>query len=406
MKKQEQEIEKQRFIFIMVTILVISLVIWWISIQIQQSQALLQSRIHSLKAGRAEAWLFDSNKILPFYREVNVERRFSSSEGIVAEMPNNLPSRQQRIQDLNKYFPNIKIVAKPVAFDDPQLLDLEGAYLTLDQNQLKDLEAQSRSIVWKAALQSGFLALGVLGGFTLIYKKLNQELDFGIRQQNFLAAITHELKTPIASIRVWIDTILKHDLEPSLKDRAAIRMDQDLTRLSTLVGDLLDSAKIESGTFDYKPGKVDLSDLVTKTCSNMDQRLGQGELGLVIEINSNIFIKADPENIVTVVENILTNAYKYANSPRNTNVYVRTVSSRAIVMIEDAGFGVENNNLTKIFQKFFRAGDELIRRASGTGLGLYIAKELVERNNGTIKVESKGVNQGTAFILTFPLLQD
>lgn len=204
----DQEIDKQRFVFIVATILLISLIGWWISLQISQTQELLSARIEKLKSVRAEAWLFDSSKVLRYYESSGaINTKDSGGTVVLSKLPTDLPSRKQRIADLALRFPDVLIVPKPVDSDDPPLLDMSGAYLTLDQSKLARLERERVSVIWKAVLQSGAMAIGILTGLVMIYKKLNDELDLKLRQKNFIDAVTHELKTPIASIRVWMETL-------------------------------------------------------------------------------------------------------------------------------------------------------------------------------------------------------
>lgn len=167
----DQEIDKQRFVFIVATILLISLIGWWISLQISQTQELLSARIEKLKSVRAEAWLFDSSKVLRYYESSGaINTKDSGGTVVLSKLPTDLPSRKQRIADLALRFPDVLIVPKPVDSDDPPLLDMSGAYLTLDQSKLARLERERVSVIWKAVLQSGAMAIGILTGLVMIYK--------------------------------------------------------------------------------------------------------------------------------------------------------------------------------------------------------------------------------------------
>ena len=186
----DQEIDKQRFVFIVATILLISLIGWWISLQISQTQDLLSARIEKLKSVRAEAWLYDSSKVLRYYENSGaINTKDSGGAVVLSKLPTDLPSRKQRIADLALRFPDVLIVPKPVDSDDPPLLDMSGAYLTLDQSKLARLERERVSVIWKAVLQSGAMAIGILTGLVMIYKKLNDELDLKLRQKNFIDAV-------------------------------------------------------------------------------------------------------------------------------------------------------------------------------------------------------------------------
>jgi signal transduction histidine kinase len=399
----DQEIDKQRFVFIVATILLISLIGWWISLQISQTQDLLSARIEKLKSVRAEAWLYDSSKVLRYYESSGaINTKDSSGAVVLSKLPTDLPSRKQRIADLALRFPDVLIVPKPVDSDDPPLLDMSGAYLTLDQSKLARLERERVSVIWKAVLQSGAMAIGILAGLVMIYKKLNDELDLKLRQKNFIDAVTHELKTPIASIRVWMETLFSKTLKEDQLTKISLRMDQDLTRLSDLVGNLLVVARGEAGELPSNPEVLNLSESLSRILTTMDQKLGPGTLGLIEKIQDEIYVRADLEQFQIIVENLLSNAYKYADSPRSTEVELKSDKNYAILTISDQGYGIHSQNLTKIFDKFYRSGDEMTRRVPGTGLGLFLVKQMVELNGGSVKVASKGIDQGSIFTVSLP----
>ncbi|MFM1773335.1 MAG: hypothetical protein RL124_107 [Acidobacteriota bacterium] len=402
----DQEIDKQRFVFIVATILLISLIGWWISLQISQTQDLLRARIEKLKSVRAEAWLYDSSKVLRYYESSGaINTQDSGGAVVLSKLPTDLPSRKQRIADLALRFPDVLIVPKPVDSDDPPLLDMSGAYLTLDQSKLARLERERVSVIWKAVLQSGAMAVGILTGLVMIYKKLNDELDLKLRQKNFIDAVTHELKTPIASIRVWMETLFSKTLKEDQLTKISLRMDQDLTRLSDLVGNLLVVARGEAGELPSNPEVLNLSESLSGILTTMDQKLGPGNLGLIEKIQDEIYVRADLEQFQVIVENLLSNAYKYADSPRSTEVELKSDKNRAILTISDQGYGIHSQNLTKIFDKFYRSGEEMTRRVPGTGLGLFLVKQMVELNGGSVKVTSKGIDQGSIFTVSLPLIE-
>jgi len=399
----DKEIDQQRFVFIVATILLISLIGWWISLQISQTQDILSARIDKLKSVRAEAWLYDSSKVLKYYEDSGaLGKKDGSDIVIVSKLPTELQSRKERIADIASKFPDVQIVPKPVAADDPPLLDMFDAYLTSDQSKLENLERERVSVIWKAALQSGAMAIGILTGLIMIYNKLNDELDLKLRQKNFLDAVTHELKTPIASIRIWTETLFSKSLKEEQLAKISLRMNQDLTRLSDLVGNLLIVARGEAGELSYNPQLLNLSESLSRILSTMDQKLGPGNLGLAQKIQEDIYVKADPEQIEIIIENLLSNAFKYADSPRMTEVQLKVDKSRAILTVADQGYGIHSQNLTKIFDKFYRSGEEMTRRVPGTGLGLFLVKQMVELNGGSVKVASKGPDQGSTFTISLP----
>ncbi len=390
----------QRLIFWSVALLLLSQVGWWISLQVRETKRLQDERIATLKAGRAEAWQMDSTRVIRIMNRGETVLRGRVVEGGVPE----LPSLAERRQAIEQQFPYVAVVPQPIAEDDPPLLDL-AAYITLRQEPLRAIARERRQALWRVAAQGSFFALGVLLGFTYFYRRLNAETDLALRQRNFIASVTHELKTPIASLRVWFETLFAHQLGEERRERIRSLMDKDLERLTELVSNLLDAARADAGSLDLKAEALEFGPWLRGISEAMDQRLGPGTLGLVLNLEQNIWISADPKALATVVENLLSNACKYANEPRQTTVTLGADRDQAIVVVADQGMGIQSKDLPRLFQRFFRVGDELTRAVPGTGLGLFLCKEIVLRHGGSIRAASRGPGLGSSFTLRLPRIQ-
>jgi signal transduction histidine kinase len=136
----------------------------------------------------------------------------------------------------------------------------------------------------------------------------------------------------------------------------------------------------------------------------MDQRLDHGGLGLRMELGQGIWAMADPKALGTALENLLSNAYKYAASPRETTVTLDGDREEAVIVVSDKGLGIPSKELHRIFQRFYRVGDEMTRQVQGTGLGLFLCKEIVQRHGGEIRAISRGAGLGSSFIIRIPRL--
>ncbi len=390
----------QRLIYLAVAALLFIQVGWWLSIQIRESKRLEEAQIETLKAARAEAWQMDSFLVLPFYYQQDVTPH-PGGRGIVVQgtLPTKLPSLAERKAAIEARFPQVAVVPAPVAPDDPHLVDHLDAYLTLRTEPLKAMEQERRLALWRAAGEAIFLAAAILGGFTLIYRKLTEEMDLKLRQRNFTASVTHELKTPIASLRVWMETLFDRELSSDQRGKIRTRMDQDLARLAELVNNLLDVARSESGSMDIRPEPLDLAPWIRSVADAMDQKLGPGSLGLRLDLTPGIWTFADPKALGMVIENLLSNAYKYAEAPRSTTLTLDGTRSEAIIVVTDHGAGIQAKELPRLFQRFYRVGDEMTRAVPGTGLGLFLAREIILRHGGDIRATSKGRGYGSTFTL-------
>lgn len=398
MRSRLKSASVQQWTFLGVALLVMVQLSWWIRLQVGQSADLLAARIEVLKAGRAEAWQMDSRTVLPYYAAPETVLRRGE---IVGKLPKLLPTLEERRRAIETAYPHVAVVDAPRALDDPQMVD-EAAFLTLRPEPIHELEQSRRSTLWKAGLEGVFMAAAVLFGFVLIYRKLAQEMDLKLRQRNFIAAVTHELKTPIASLRVWMETLFQRVLSEEQKTKIHTRMDQDLARLAELVSNLLEVARADAGSLEMNAVPTEVAPWLRNVCEGMDQRLGPGALGLRMDMGEGLWIQADPKQLATVVENLLTNAFKYAQPPRTTIVTLGGTAEEVVIVVQDQGVGIPAKELPRLFQRFYRVGDEMTRQVPGTGIGLFLTREIVERHQGEIRAASRGAGLGSTFTLRLP----
>ncbi len=405
MDRHLRRVRTQRLIFWGVALLLCSQLAWWISLQTRQTRSFEDARIDQLKASRAEAWQMDTKDILARLRAYPAIGMGPSIQGrvVVEAQEVDLPPIADRRRAIEARFPYVAVVPDPVADDDPLLFD-QSAYITLRKEPLQILARERRQALWRVAAQGGFMALGVLLGLIYIYRKLNTEMELVLRQRNFIATVTHELKTPIAALQVWTDTIFTRQLTEERKARVRDLMEKDLARLTELVSNLLEAARAEAGSLELRLEALDLEPWLQGVCEAMDNRLGTGALGLKVELGKGIWVMADPKGLGTVVENLLSNAYKYAGEPRQTTITLDGDRDEVYLVVSDRGNGIFSKEMPRIFQPFYRVGDELTRQVPGSGLGLFLSKEIVLRHGGDIRVASQGKGLGSSFTICLPRL--
>jgi len=389
----------QRIIFLTVSLVLCVQVGWWINVQIRESGRLLQARTQALNASRAEAWQLDSLSVLAFlHASPDPSSRRGAVEGRIVALPN----LEQRRAAIHRMFPHVEVVTSPTTSQDLPLLD-GAAFLALRPEPLIELKNQRWHSVFRAASEGAFMVVAVLLGFVLLYRKLAEELDLKLRQRNFTSAVTHELKTPIASLRVWTETLFTRTLSDEHRLRIRGLMEKDLDRLNELVGNLLDVARAESGSLVLHLAPLELGPWLQGVCESMDERLGPGALGLQLEFSAEpLWANADPKALGTVVENLLSNAYKYASEPRQTTVTLDGDGDDVLIVVSDLGHGLSSKDLPRVFHRFFRVGDEMTRQVAGTGLGLFLVKEIVTRHGGEVRASSRGHGLGSAFTVRLP----
>jgi signal transduction histidine kinase len=392
----------QRITFLAVSLVLCVQVGWWINVQIRESGRLLEARAQALNASRAEAWQMDSLSMLAF---IHAQPDPSSRTGTTVEGRfATLPSLEQRREAIHRAFPHVAVVPAPISPSDLALLD-GSAFLALRPEPMIQLMNQRWHSVFRAACEGAFMVMAVLSGFVLLYRKLSDELDLKLRQRNFTSAVTHELKTPIASLRVWTETLFTRTLPDEQRVRIRTLMEKDLDRLNELVGNLLDVARAESGSLVLHQVPLEVAPWLRGVCEAMDQRLGAGALGLRLEFTSEpLWVNADPKALGTVIENLLSNAFKYAAEPRETTVTLDADGEDLLIVVSDLGHGIAPKDLPRVFHRFFRVGDEMTRQVAGTGLGLFLVKEIVTRHGGEVRATSRGAGLGAAFTLRLPRL--
>lgn len=399
MAKRAPTISLQRVIFMAVSLVLCIQVGWWINVQIRESGRLLQARAQALNASRAEAWQMDSLSILAF---IHARPDPSSRTGAVEGRFAALPSLEQRREAIQRMYPHVAVVPAPLSPDDLALLD-GAAFLALRPEPLVELQNQRWHSVFRAASEGAFMVVAVLFGFVLLYRKLSEELDLKLRQRNFTSAVTHELKTPIASLRVWTETLFTRTLPDEQRLRIRGLMEKDLERLNELVGNLLDVARAESGSLVLHLAPLELAPWLRGVCEAMDSRLGPGALGLRLEFTSEpLWADADPKALGTAIENLLSNAFKYAAEPRETTVTLDGDGDDVLIVVSDLGHGLSPKDLPRVFHRFFRVGDEMTRQVAGTGLGLFLVQEIVTRHGGDVRASSRGPGLGSAFTIRLP----
>ncbi len=385
----------ERLIFWSVAILLLTQMAWWIGVQVHESRRLQDARIAQMRAGRAEAWQFDSMASL----RDSFPKDPGEGPGVVVGRFSDTRTFDERKNAIEERFPYVAVLPSPMALDDPLLLTDKTAYLTLRPEVLEAMDRERTLALWRTAGEALVLVAAVLIGMTYIYRKLNAEMEMMFRQRNFIASVTHELKTPIASLRVWMETMFSRELSETQKTRIQTLMDGDLHRLADLVSNLLETARAEAGKLEIHMEPTELAPLVQRVCQDMDRRLGEGLLGLRMDLAPGIIARVDAKAFAMVLENLLSNALKYASEPRETAITLDGDNEDAILVVADRGHGISPKDLPRIFQRFYRVGDEMTRSVPGTGLGLFLCREIVRAHGGEIRVTSLGSGLGTTFTI-------
>lgn len=243
-----------------------------------------------------------------------------------------------------------------------------------------------------------FLLL-ILVGAVFVYRATKKQIVLSHQQQNFMMAVTHELKTPIAVIRLNLETLQKHkkDLDELKQQKLIINTLQESERLNALTNNILIAAQLESGNYALNRQEIDFSKLVHDAMKDFKNRFSTRMIEAHIE--ENIFVPGEVMLLQMLVNNLLDNSIKYSPEESVINVIFKKENNKAILKIADEGEGIAEAEKKKVFQKFYRIGNETTRKAKGTGLGLYLCKRIVQDHKGDIVIQ-KNKPKGSIFIVT------
>jgi signal transduction histidine kinase len=245
-----------------------------------------------------------------------------------------------------------------------------------------------------------FFAL-VLGGLVWLSAWLILEMRLNQRQRAFLDAVTHEMKTPLASLRLYVDTLARHDPQAERRRHFLALMQEDLARIDRTVDQVLAAARAEEPARRARRGRVHLAAVLEECIREVQSRHALPGDSMRLDCPSDPAVRGDADELGLVFRNLLDNAVKYSDAPVDVRVRVQEVGAdRVDVDISDRGIGIPAGELRKIFQRFYRVGRDMQRTAAGLGLGLFIVRSLVRRQGGSVVAKSEGSGTGSRFVVS------
>ncbi len=257
------------------------------------------------------------------------------------------------------------------------------------------------SRVWMVWGEGLVFAMLLFIGFIFTYKAYLKEIYLARQQKNFLLSVTHELKTPVSSLKLLIETLQSRELSEEQKKLFLSNALNDTDRLNVLIENILHSAKIDSGSFPVHKQKLDVSEMMNVNLKKMVEGVGKSHF-LKSNISNSISAFTDEQALLSILNNLVDNAIKYSEKGTEINVKLEQKYDSFILIVADQGQGIKKEDRKKIFEKFMRIQNEETRSAKGTGLGLYIVYNLVKSLGGTIEVE-ENTPKGSVFKVELPL---
>ena len=240
-------------------------------------------------------------------------------------------------------------------------------------------------------------------GVMVVIQDITEHVKLDDMRKEFVADVSHELKTPLTSIKGFSETLLEGDCDKETEKHFLTIINDNADRMEKLVQDLLTLSRYDSKKNKNSIVEFDLGELAKKCTEKFEIEVRKRNQSLECFVTADVPpVQADKDGIERVIINIISNSVKYTSNGGKINVYVGYVHNDAYVKIKDTGIGIPKDDLDKVFERFYRVDKARSRKLGGTGLGLSIAKEIIEQNNGNISVSSK-VGQGTEVVIRIPV---
>jgi signal transduction histidine kinase len=254
-------------------------------------------------------------------------------------------------------------------------------------------------------LAGGIASLLLVGTVLVLFSvSLVREILESRRQQMFIDSVTHELKSPLASIKLCLDTLARPGLSVPQQVELRDMMQSDVERLTVFVDDILQASRIAHRRRSQTWTMVDVTTLATNVMESISRRYGLAEGTFRLRAPGSAETFTDPTALEIILKNVLDNAVKYSSGAPSVEIDLRLQDPGHLdIVVRDQGIGIERNQLKRIFKRFHRAPDPLVNERSGSGLGLFVVYRLVRNLGGRIRAESEGRGKGTTMRIRLPL---
>jgi signal transduction histidine kinase len=266
--------------------------------------------------------------------------------------------------------------------------------------ELQKINKEHKKNKAKYVGEGSIFLLVIAIGAAFVYRSVRRQFYVQQQQQNFMMAVTHELKTPISVVKLNLETMQKYSLDAEKQKKMMGVMLKETSRLNFLTNNILVASQLEGGGYQFSKEELDLSDLLKDCISDFKARFP--ERIFRSEIQEDADVKGDALLLQMLINNLLENAVKY--SPKEMPVLAALKKENHLVQLQiiDEGPGIADDEKKKIFSKFYRVGNEGTRKTQGTGLGLYLCNKIAHDHNADISV-TNNIPRGSNFTVTFKL---
>ena len=238
----------------------------------------------------------------------------------------------------------------------------------------------------------------ILIGSSIVYTTYRFNNQLSRQQNNFMLSVTHELKSPIAAMKLTLQTLERHNLDEAKRKLLLGRCIEESDRLNELCSNILVASKMEGGQYQYESGLCSISELVQSCYEIYNIRYPNR---FYPQIEADLTVHTDRTLLQMVINNLLENAVKYTPTDKQVRISLAQVNNQFLIQVSDWGMGIPDSEKKKVFNKFYRVGNENTRASKGTGLGLYLSKKMMHYLKGDIILRDNKP-QGCIFEIILP----
>lgn len=278
-----------------------------------------------------------------------------------------------------------------------KLMQLHSNAIT-DQHTINKIQEDKKRKTEQYIGEGVTFLLLISAGAVLIFRVVRRQFKQSQQQQNFMMAITHELKTPIAVTKLNLETLQKHKLAAEQQQKLITNTLQEVNRLNDLCNNMLLASQIEAGGYKVTNEEINLTILVYDCVQDFITRYPQRKIET--DLQHDIYFTGDSLLLQIAVNNLLDNAIKYSPRESKVSVGLKNENNTTTLFVKDEGKGIADEEREKVFDKFYRIGNMHTKGAKGTGLGLFLTKKIVEQHDGYIIVTGNHP-QGCNFVISF-----
>ncbi|MFL2915442.1 MAG: sensor histidine kinase [Nitrospinia bacterium] len=261
-------------------------------------------------------------------------------------------------------------------------------------------------IQWLILFEGCFLMLLILAGVYVIFVYWNKQNRLNQMQSNFVASVSHELKSPLASIQLYLETLKYQYVSSDERKDFVETMLTDTNRLSELIDNILQSSKADPTSMALQFQPVNLEAFLTEVIKGYKRQLEEKKCFVDLKQEDSPTLNVDPKALRMVFNNLISNAIRYSPVGSKLTIHLHKIGKYWGIDFEDQGFGFEKKDMKKIFRKFYRVQNTDTQNIEGAGLGLFISSEIVKNHKGRLKVSSPGRGKGSLFSVLLPVSRE